>query len=299
MIKRTILSSAFIIFSINVGISCDACGCSVSTGGIGLLPQMHYNFVGFRWQHTVFQSIEGYDKGDETRDQFNQFELWGRYYLGKRFQIAAVIPYKINTRSGKNTLPFELSGIGDISLFGIYSAVKTFPTENKLGHQLDFGFGIKAPTGKYNAIQDDKLPDNMNLGTASLDFNIQTTYTLKFQNSGITTNVRYRINTENKYNYKYGNRFTGSIYGYWQTNLDKVKFVPFGGVYLENIEKDELYGIHPHGTGGFGFFGTIGFDFYINKVSIGANLQHAFDQTYADGEMRMKPRVSVNIAYLF
>ena len=75
MIKRTILSSAFIIFSINVGISCDACGCSVSTGGIGLLPQMHYNFVGFRWQHTVFQSIEGYDKGDETRDQFNQFEF--------------------------------------------------------------------------------------------------------------------------------------------------------------------------------------------------------------------------------
>ena len=63
MIKRTILGFAFIIFSINVGFSCDACGCSMSTGGIELLPQMHYNFVGFRWQRTAFQSIEGCSKG--------------------------------------------------------------------------------------------------------------------------------------------------------------------------------------------------------------------------------------------
>ena len=299
MNRQTILVVALIICTINIGKSCDACGCSVSTGGLGLLPQMHYNFAGIRWQRTVFRSVEGYDKGNETIDQFDQFEVWGRYYLSDRFQMAAVIPYKMNTRSGNNTLPFELSGIGDISVFGFYSGIKTFPADNKPGHQLDLGFGVKTPTGKYNPIQDDKLPDNMNLGTASLDFIVQTTYTLKFERSGLTANATYRINTENRYNYKFGNRFTGNVYAYWQMDIKKTKLVPFGGIYLEHIAKDDLYGDHPHGTGGSGVFGTLGFDFYIGKFTVGSTFQSAFDQTYADDEMIMKPRFSINAAYLF
>ena len=125
MIKQTTMVFALIMLSINYGKSCDACGCSVSSGGLGLLPQMQYNFVGMRWQRTVFRSHEGYDKGNETIDQFDQLELWGRYYLGNRFQLAAVVPYKMNTRTGVNTLPFELSGLGGyFSLWNLFADQK-------------------------------------------------------------------------------------------------------------------------------------------------------------------------------
>ncbi len=299
MIKQIIISFAFIMLMVNSGMACDACGCSVSTGGIGLLAQMNYNFVGVRYQHTVFRSIDRYDKNHQTIDQFNQFELWGRYYLGSRFQLAAVVPYLVNDRSGINTLPVNLSGIGDISVSGIYSLIKTSPEENKPGHQLDIGAGVKLPTGKYDPIQDDKIPDNMNLGTNSFDFTAQTTYNLKFINSGITANAFYRFNTENQYGYQFGNRLTGSIYGYWKKDVKALKFVPFGGFYLEAISSDRLYGTHPHGTGGNGLFGTVGLDVYIGKMLVGATFQQPFQQNYSEGEVEISPRVSANVAYLF
>lgn len=78
---------AFVILSINIWKSCDTCACSVSTGGIGLLPQMHYNFVGARWQYTIFRSVKEYNEGNETIDQFDQFEIWRMlgfdFYIGK------------------------------------------------------------------------------------------------------------------------------------------------------------------------------------------------------------------------
>lgn len=299
MIRQTILSFAFILFSIRFVNACDACGCSVTTGGLGLLPQMHYNFVGMRWQHTVFHSVDEYDKSHNTTDQFDQVELWGRYYFGSRFQASAVVPYKMNTRTGENTLPVDISGLGDMAFYGFYSVIKKDQDENKPGHQLDVGAGIKVPTGHYDPIQDDKLPDNMNLGTASLDFIFQTIYSLKFKNSGITTNATYRVNTENKYGYRFGNRFAGSVYGYVQYDIKKLKLVPYGGIYLETISKDRYYDETPHGTGGHGLFGTLGLDFYLGKVTVGATFQQPFDQYYSDGQMAIQPKVSANVAYLF
>ncbi len=279
--------------------SCDACGCSAAGNGIGLLSDTRSNLVGVRWQRIGFQGGH-YDHGGAlTQDLVQRVELWGRYFISPNLQINASIPYVFNERSGEETIPFTIDGLGDVQLSVVYTLLNRSPLGTEWGHRVELGAGVKLPTGDYNPIQDDRLPDNMNLGTASLDWFFNATYILSQTRFGWSNNVSYRLNTENKYNYRFGNQFIVQSYAYYRLKSKQWQLVPYAGAYTELISQDELRGSSAHGTGGEGLFATVGIDIYFDQLNLSANGQIPVLQHYSDGEVEANSRFNISLAFLF
>ncbi len=95
------------------------------------------------------------------------------------------------------------------------------------------GAGLKLPAGKYNVnFKNASTPDlqellgdvNSEMGTGSLDFIANTIYTIQFKRFGISTTANYKINSSNKSDFKFGDRFTINSFAYYQAALNKTVF---------------------------------------------------------------------------
>src|SRR6478736_3420439 len=200
--------------------ACPFCGCGVGNFYLGLMPDFQKRFIGLRYQYIPYETNIKGDEGQFSKDYYHTIELWGGINLGKRWQLLGFIPYQINyqnTDDGKKTL----SGISDVSALANYKLLdKTKMGEGKsTSQQLWIGGGIKLPTGKYQI--DPNNPEteigdvNSQAGTGSVDFMLNASYNVRINKIGFNTSATYKINTENKENYQFGNRFNVSSFVFY------------------------------------------------------------------------------------
>ncbi|HRG08837.1 MAG TPA: hypothetical protein PLJ08_09690, partial [Cyclobacteriaceae bacterium] len=218
--------------------ACDVCGCSLGGNYFGILPQFNKNFVGLRWSQAKFYAHMNHDSqylGEEySNDTYTKVELWGRFYINKRVQLFAFVPYSFNNMNGTEQ-KIKTHGLGDVTLLSNIMLLNTGESKtSKFKHTLMAGGGIKLPTGKNN-LEDGGLLVNPNfqLGTGSVDFLLSTVYTIRYQKVGFNTEAGYKINTRNNNDYLFGNQFnlSGQFF-YWQ-NVKAFSFLPNAGLHYE------------------------------------------------------------------
>ncbi|MGO4291214.1 transporter [Chitinophaga sp. RAB17] len=289
--------------------ACDICGCGVGSYYIGLLPDFKKRFVGLRYQYKTMRSHLGpggttsYLTTDET---YQTAELWGGWNMGRRFRVLAFVPLNINSRENQgNTM--RKSGLGDIAAVGYYQLLdKQHTTGNNklLVQSLWIGGGVKLPTGRYEAAErkeNEDAPNNFQLGTASLDFTLNAAYDVRLMDVGINTNVSYKINSSNKYDYRYGNKFTANILAYYKIRLaPKVSVAPNAGVLYETADKDrEAAKFKVDISGGYSLLATTGVEATFGNVAAGVNFQPVISQQMADLRVKAGNRAMVHVTYLF
>ncbi len=247
--------------------ACDICGAGPGSSYMGILPEFKNRFIGLRYH----QSGVRYHLGPggtstylTTSERFKIAELWGATNIGARFRISVFIPYNFIERTNlqENT---RTNGLGDMSAIGYYRILnkQSILKYKILSQSLWLGGGIKAPTGTYNPHEKNIAQSSLNtfqLGTGSLDFSLNAMYDLRLQNAGINVNTSYKINTSNKYDYQYGNKFTLNLLGYYRFTInDKMIIAPNTGVLYETAEKDwKTKDIQVWETGGHSLIGSIG-----------------------------------------
>ena len=101
----------------------------------------------------------------------------------------------------------SISGIGDITVLGFYSLVRTKNDSLKYQHHLQLGGGVKMPTGKFNETNNGSVNPSYQLGTGSWDYILATEYVIKRNRSGLNVMLNYNIKTENQKEYQFGNQF--------------------------------------------------------------------------------------------
>ncbi|MEO7992397.1 MAG: hypothetical protein ABI663_22795, partial [Chryseolinea sp.] len=181
--KRNIIFITLISFAIsNQAKACEVCGCSLGGYYMGILPQFNKNFIGLRWsQNKYYAYVNHQSQGTEpeySNDTFNKIELWGRFYVSKKWQVFAFVPFSFNHMKGNEDNVWA-KGLGDITVIANYIILNTGEqTEQKFKHTLTAGGGIKLPTGNYKQEVDGLLINpNFQLGTGSTDFLLSTIYT--------------------------------------------------------------------------------------------------------------------------
>ena len=306
--KKLIIASLLTLFTITATKACDICGCGVGSYYLGILPEYNKRFIGLRYQHKTLQTHLG-PMGERTPltadETYQSVELWGGWNIGKRFRVLAFVPYNFNERESQASTGSK-DGLGDIALMGYY---KFFDHTGNMGgklliQSLYIGAGVKLPTGKYEASERlavQESPNNFQLGTESTDFTLNAAYDVRWNDLGVNANVNYKMNTENKYDYRYGNKFTSNVLIYHKFRVAKVFSVsPNIGVLYETAAKDvesKKYDVAV--SGGYSLSAVAGLEFSSKGLSFGANYQNVRSQDLAAGRAKAGNRLMVHMSLPF
>lgn len=287
--------------------ACDVCGCSASNQYLGILPKANLNFIGFQYQFSSYTSdhpsLYENQPNDKGKDYYNTYQLWGRYNLGSRLQLFAFVPYRNNIQQ-EDTISTSSSGLGDISFLANAVILKENAESEGWQQQLLAGGGIKIPTGKYTGVSStDKqgLP-NMQPGTGSVDFIVNSNYTLRKKAFGVNLDAAYTITLPNSEKYKYGNRANAGVLGFYAIKGKEVTILPQVGVRYE-------YTLHDYDnydrkwlneqSGGYMCFASAGVQAYYKKLGLRLTYQIPVSQDYGSGYVTAKQKVDAGIFFLF
>lgn len=307
--KRKIIAVALLLlFTTGTTRACDICGCGVGSYYLGILPEYNKRFLGMRYQYKSLRTHLG-PYGENTpitaNETYQSAELWGGWNFGSRFRLLAFVPYNFNMRSSQ-TGDGKKSGLGDIALMGYFKAFDQKATVGKglLVQSLWVGGGIKIPTGKYEPNERlvvQESPNNFQLGTASTDFSLNAAYDIRYNDIGINANVNYKMNTENRYAYRYGNKFTSIVLAYYKLRIaNRVTVAPNIGILYETAEKDvedKKYDVAV--SGGYSLSTVGGVEVGMKGLSFGANYQNVRSQDLAAGRAYAGNRLMVHMSLPF
>lgn len=285
--------------------ACDLCGCANAGSYFGIMPQVGKQFVGLRYRHSSFDS---HLKSPvlRTREQFQNVELWGRFYPVKRVQLLVFVPYFFNQQKELlSDKTFDLQGLGDITALANYAVFNTFwdsTYTRKTNHSLLLGGGIKLATGHYQydiADPTDVANPNFQLGTGSTDFLVSALYSMRLSNWGWNTDLTYKINTANGNAYRFGNRLTASSMVFYTKAIGNVTLMPNAGLYAEIAAQDAHRALKNNRTGGYVTMANVGLEVFFSKFSIGSTYQIPAFQNLANGEIHANARATVHLSLMF
>ena len=276
---------------------CDACGCSANGGSMGFSSMLNNNFIGIRYVNQSYSTKEGvFNNSPWIAENFNTTQVWARIPVFNKIQITALVPFHFNNRelvSGKQSI----QGLGDITVMGMYSVLEIQSDSTTVGHKLQLGCGIKAPTGKYTSANNGTLNPSFQLGTGSWDYLLVSEYVIKKVKFGLNTALSYTFKTENEKHYQFGNQFNYGSTLFYLFDLNSVKFVPQLGIAGEVYNSNQQFKQKVADTKGDVVFGKFGFELGKDKFSLGANLMLPIHQNLTGGNVDANYRFSVNLNY--
>jgi hypothetical protein len=283
--------------------ACEICGCAHSNFQVGLLPNFSKGFMGFRYSHSRFSSQVRDEPSEYSRDTYQTMELWGGYNH-KKIQFMSFVPYVLSKKETDDGVTTS-NGIGDVMLlinykmFSVTSMSKNEQTTRR--NELFVGGGVKLPTG-VNEI-DVNSPEfnigdfNSQSGTGSLDFLLNATHNFLWNNSGLVTNVAYRINGENHQHYRFGNRvYLNTVY-YYTFTQSNVKIKPNAGVNYQSNVQDRFQGSEVNFSNGYVVNAAIGLNVLRKKIGFNALTFIPVSQNTYDGQTKLKSRFLVGITF--
>jgi hypothetical protein len=300
--KKIITAFCMIFIFISSSSACEICGCGVGNHYIGLLPQFNHHFLGIRYRYSSFKTQLNNAPDQFSKDFYQTVELWGGLNIGKHWQLLAFVPYNMVYQNSDEGITRH-NGLGDITLMANYKLLdKVSGVRSAISQQLWIGGGVKLPSGKFSI--DPSEPDlvsiaNSQVGSGSTDFLLNAHYNINISKLGISSNLNYKINTANKDDYKFGNRFSANSFVFYPVPAGKTVLMPNIGILYEAAASNDLLNSKIHLTGGSLLMASGGTEITLNKVSLGFNIQLPVAQNFAEGQTKTKLKGMMHMAFAF
>lgn len=280
--------------------ACDICGCSGGGMSAGLLPLLQRHMFGLRWQLQGFETLPHSD-GIGSTETFHTFDIWGRWQPTRRLQFSVTLPYAWSERKYSDNTQLKTRGIGDASFLLQYALLN--PQKQRMRpwkHSLQFGGGLKLPTGANNLTDSEgvRLGENLQPGTGSLDFLLSGFYAVQHGKWGLSLDATARLTTANKNDYWSGNRVNAGLRAFWKGRAGKITLIPQAGAMLDSRGKDISDNLLQSDTGGQGVFSLLGIDMYLKNAALGVNWQHPVAYSYSGGNVIPQSRLNVSLTFL-
>jgi len=236
----TLLSSSQVNALGECGLSC--CIGGTNTSGVTLSE----NFgLSVQYERMNMKTIRRDSQEVSPDDVINQFWSSGSSYavptdmlmeklsligakpLNERWQILGIVPLVRNNMDMRRKMPSgmtmnmtmdEISGLGDITLMGLYTAYTDAPIRAK--KRLTLGFGIKTPTGE-NDIRNpmgNYVHAMMQPGTGSWDPIFMLSYMRAWYPLITQINILYHLSTESDQGYQFGNQLNLDLIARYQVS---------------------------------------------------------------------------------
>lgn len=259
-------------------------------------------------------SLEDYS----LQEEFNSYDFWFKYFLTPRLQLNASITFSDNYMGRNDSMTQSIAGPGDLILMAKYQIYNSKLCEDtsEWTKRLTAGGGIKLPTGTYNKTYmyypiesntkgvyysdpENHLDPHMQAGSGSVDFILFLEGVLMRNNWGVSTNMSYKINSRNKNNFKFANRFNLNPSIFFIKDLNKVKIMPTIGAAYESSNRDQWNGDFYRHSGGETLFGNASLTAFYDKISIGMTYFNPIYQNLNDNQIQNKMRLITELNYYF
>ena len=294
---------------------CDLCGCYM-----GLEPNFNDNQIGLRY-YTFKFFTEGHPASStdnlanrnanplnevdhaghgsvSSTEIYSNVELYGRIYLSPKTRIIFGIPFSFNEIDSK-----KLNGVGDMRVLAQYNVYNTdINGMTNFWQRVFLGGGLKLPTGAYNKQLIYGITEpHFQPGTGSLDFLFTGLWIATLEKVGIgwRNDVVYTLNTTNKNDYKFANRFNWASTFSYDIVTSTVNILPKGGVYLETANADQYQGANAEGSGGTVIMGTMGIDLTYKMLSLDFDYQLPISQSFIGEQADNDYRYFISMGYAF
>lgn len=281
---------------------CDLCGCYM-----GLEPNFNENQVGLRYYTFKFineaqpvnPNVDHEETpGESSTEYYNNVELYGRFYLSPKTRIIFGIPFSFNEIDSK-----KLNGMGDMRVLAQYNVYNTdINGMTNFWQRIFLGGGLKLPTGVYNKQLTYGITEpHFQPGTGSLDFLFTGLWIAKLEKAGIgwRNDVVFTLNTTNKNDYKFANRFNWASTFSYDIVTSSVNILPKAGIYLETANSDQYQGADAEGSGGTVWMGTMGIDVTYKMLSMDFDYQLPISQNFIGVQPENDYRFFISMGYAF
>ena len=293
--KTYFFIAATILFRLHT-LACDVCGCSLGAFSQGIIPDYTSHFIGLRYNLAQFKAEVDHGLNGNTEfsyDKYHRLEMTGRYNATEKLKVNFFIPYVVNQMNSSEQ-SFSKSGIGDPLILFNY---KFFKSEMELSkHYLTAGAGIKFPMGKSNMTDNEELLNrNFQPGSGSFDLLVMANYYLRKNKLGLVLESAYKMNTEAKSGYRFGNQFNFSTNLNYRIEQKKINWLAYSGFYFEQASRHNENEKPVFNTGGYGIYANAGLQFYISRLRLSAGIQApVYQHFYTDNLTTLNSKMRVN-----
>lgn len=297
-LTKFLLLSGMLLGGARAGWACDICGCFMgitpydNQSGFSLMHRYRifngYPLLGQPAQFrpsganvlfpSALNSDNGYahsHRGDPTDfEAFRVIELRGKYFLSRRVELNAFMPYVMNT-SQINGLQLNSAGLGDVTVFAGYHLIRAIETAG-VQSRLIVGGGLKLPTGDFrrqNALGR-RYPLLNQVGTGTTDGFVYANYIGSYRGLGLSVNGSYRMAHENAFRNSLAPSTAVYASLFYRVPLgDKWQVYPSAQLFYEKTNGETLEG---QLTGEHAMNNALlgpGLDVYYQNFSVNASVQ--------------------------
>lgn len=274
--------------------ACDVCGCFMgitpydNQSSISLLYR-YRSFSGYNGQkHPMFPKgaqflptgnqltapITEHDVNPNDFEAYRALEIRGKYYVSRRLEINAILPYNSNSEQYNEHLS-SIAGVGDATFYGGYHVLRKLD-QKIINQRLIVGIGIKLPTGD-NSVKNSqgiKYSALTQTSTGSTDGFIYFNYLAGYKNGGISLSSTYKVNGENKEQQSIANSTTSFLNIFYTSILNKtVKAVPSVQFAYEYSGGEKIQGIKTGEHVMNNLMTGIGLDLFVKNLGINMAVQ--------------------------
>ncbi|MCB4798895.1 transporter family protein [Neotamlana laminarinivorans] len=285
---------------------CDLCSCSTGSGSFGFGTLNNSNFIGLRYINQSFESRNGvFSNSPVSKETFNTYQLWAQIPVSNKFYVTANLPYQDLNRTFQGDSE-TINGIGDASVIAwfklpFYKKDSNFEMKDMerevSGHSLQFGLGIKLPTGNFEEALADNVNPGFQVGTGSFDGIFSLGYNFGVDKIGVNTILTYYLKGENKNEYQFGNQFSYSAKVYSVFSGERYAVMPFLGLSGDVYNKIKQYNETLSNTEGDIVNTSIGAEVPYKKCILGFSYTLPVSQDLFGGNVKSKNRLSVYLNY--
>jgi hypothetical protein len=307
--KKTVLMVLCLMFPI---INLWACGCDMLITYQGIMPADNKASVGLNLRQRYFKGAAStHNHSDGSAHEHGQMnQLMSSYELNYRFFMTQKLMLTGNLQIADNQLSSSQlatnnrnTGIADPVILLKYEIISPKNNQETITkHRLLIGSGVKLPFGKPYKDIINNIPSNENLlqlqlGTGSFDWIVNTNYQLKIKNVGLQTDVLYKKNFAGNTGFLKGNQLNLQTNFFYQKRWSNAMFMPYIGATFENAATDKINSNKLVNTGGSNLYANIGSEIFINKLSIYFNYQQLINQQLNGFQMKNNLRFTLGINY--
>lgn len=246
------------------GLSC--CIGGTSTSGVTLAKNLG---VSVQYEYMDMKTIRHGTDEVSPDDVINQFWVSGSSYavptkmtmeklsfilakpINERWQILGVVPYIRNNMDMRRKMPTgmvmdmkmeEVSGLGDITILGLYTAYTDAPIRAR--ERLTIGFGVKTPTGENDVRSSSGMLIHamMQPGTGSWDPILTVNYMRAWYPLITQVNLLYHYTTESDMGYEFGNQLNLDLIARYQVSSYTNLGLALNAIHAnQDVDHDGLY----------------------------------------------------------